>query len=66
MSKESTCTAELASSLSVSYREQQAKIARLKDETIRAIAKNSNEIALFKEEVSSRLRKLRDFVEEGG
>lgn len=52
--------------MSVSYREQQAKIARLKDETIRAIAKNSNEIALFKEEVSSRLRKLRDFVEEGG
>ncbi|KAI6133409.1 HEC/Ndc80p family-domain-containing protein [Pisolithus croceorrhizus] len=52
--------------LQFDYREQQAKIARLKDETIRAIAKNSNEIALFKEEVSSRLRKLRDFVEEGG
>jgi kinetochore protein NDC80 len=37
----------------------------LKDETIRAIAKNSNEIGLFKEEVSAQLRRLRDFVEEG-
>lgn len=48
-----------------SYREQLAKVARLKDETIRAIAKNSNEIGLFKEEVSAQLRHLRDFVEEG-
>jgi kinetochore protein NDC80 len=50
---------------SASYREQIAKVSRLKDETIRAIAKNSNEIGLFKEEVSAQLRRLRDFVEEG-
>lgn len=49
-----------------SFREQLAKVARLKDETIRAIAKNSNELGLFKEEVSAQLRQLRDFVEEGG
>ncbi|KAL4068416.1 HEC/Ndc80p family-domain-containing protein [Scleroderma yunnanense] len=49
-----------------SYREQQAKVSRLKEETIRAIAKNSNEIALFKEEVSAHLRQLREFVAEGG
>ncbi|KAG9318418.1 hypothetical protein JVU11DRAFT_509 [Chiua virens] len=52
--------------LQFDYREQVAKVARLKDETIRAIAKNSNEIGLFKEEISARLRHLRDFVEEGG
>ncbi|KAF8136293.1 HEC/Ndc80p family-domain-containing protein [Boletus edulis] len=52
--------------LQFDYREQLAKAARLKDETIRAIAKNSNEIGLFKEEVSQQLRHLRDFVEEGG
>lgn len=40
-------------------------MARLKDETIRAIAKNSNEIALFKEEVSAHLRQLKEFVAEG-
>ncbi|OAX41313.1 hypothetical protein K503DRAFT_863957 [Rhizopogon vinicolor AM-OR11-026] len=51
--------------LQFDYREQIAKVARLKDETIRAIAKNSNEIGLFKEEVSAQLRRLRDFVEEG-
>ncbi|KIK93506.1 hypothetical protein PAXRUDRAFT_828900 [Paxillus rubicundulus Ve08.2h10] len=52
--------------LQFDYREQVAKVARLKDETIRAIAKNSNEIGLFKEEVSAQLRHLREFVEEGG
>ncbi|KAF9227997.1 hypothetical protein BS17DRAFT_774616 [Gyrodon lividus] len=52
--------------LQFDYREQIAKVARLKDETIRAIAKNSNEIGLFKEEVSAQLRHLREFVEEGG
>lgn len=51
--------------LQFDYREQIAKVSRLKDETIRAIAKNSNEIGLFKEEVSAQLRRLRDFVEEG-
>ncbi|KAF9246586.1 HEC/Ndc80p family-domain-containing protein [Melanogaster broomeanus] len=49
--------------LQFDYREQIAKIARLKDETIRAIAKNSNEIGLFKEEVSAQLAHLREFVE---
>ncbi|KAG1756285.1 HEC/Ndc80p family-domain-containing protein [Suillus paluster] len=51
--------------LQFDYREQIAKVSRVKDETIRAIAKNSNEIGLFKEEVSAQLRRLRDFVEEG-
>ncbi|KAG8217454.1 HEC/Ndc80p family-domain-containing protein, partial [Butyriboletus roseoflavus] len=52
--------------LQFDYREQLAKVARLKDETIRAIAKNSNEIGLYKEEVSAQLRHLKNFVEEGG
>ncbi|KAH7930854.1 hypothetical protein BV22DRAFT_999891 [Leucogyrophana mollusca] len=52
--------------LQFNYREQIAKVARLKDDIIRAIAKNSNEIAMFKDEVSAQLRHLREFVEEGG
>ncbi|KAH7916015.1 HEC/Ndc80p family-domain-containing protein [Hygrophoropsis aurantiaca] len=52
--------------LQFNYREQVAKVGRLKDDTIRAIAKNSNEIAMFKDEVSAQLRHLREFVEEGG
>ncbi|KAH7889765.1 HEC/Ndc80p family-domain-containing protein [Phlebopus sp. FC_14] len=46
------------------YREQLAKVARLRDDTIRAIVKNSNEIGLFKAEVSAQLRHLREFVEQ--
>ncbi|EIW85247.1 hypothetical protein CONPUDRAFT_98128 [Coniophora puteana RWD-64-598 SS2] len=51
--------------LQFSYREQVTKVAKVKDETIRAIAKNSHDIALFKEEVSAQLRHLKEFVEEG-
>jgi len=49
--------------LQFDYQEQIAKVAWLKNETIRAIAKNSNEIGLFKEEVSAQLRRLREFLE---
>jgi kinetochore protein NDC80 len=48
--------------LGVSYQEQIAKVSRLKDETVRAIIKNSHEIAMFKEEVSRHLRELREFA----
>jgi len=47
------------------YREQIAKVSRLKEETVRAIIKNSHDIAIFKEEVSRHLRELRDFAEGG-
>ncbi|ESK97712.1 kinetochore protein ndc80 [Moniliophthora roreri MCA 2997] len=50
-------------SLRFDYREQVAKVARLKDETIRAIIKNSHEIAMFKAEVSKHLQDLREFAE---
>lgn len=46
-----------------SYREQVEKVNRLKDDTIRAIVKNGNDIAMFKEEVSRHLRDLREFAE---
>lgn len=39
------------------------KVSRLKEETVRAIIKNSHEIAMFKEEVSRHLGELRDFAE---
>jgi kinetochore protein NDC80 len=39
------------------------KVSRLKEETVRAIIKNSHEIAMFKEEVSRHLQELRDFAE---
>ena len=45
------------------YREQEEKVNRLREETVRAIIKNTNDIALFKEEVSRHLRELREFVE---
>ncbi|KAJ7600924.1 HEC/Ndc80p family-domain-containing protein [Mycena floridula] len=48
-----------------SYREQLEKVSRLKDETVRAIVKHSHDIAMFKEEVSSHLRELREFAELG-
>ncbi|EAU88162.2 hypothetical protein CC1G_03834 [Coprinopsis cinerea okayama7 len=49
--------------LEFDYREQIEKISRLKEETVRAILKNSHEIAMFKEEVSRHLRELREFAE---
>ncbi|KAF8892608.1 HEC/Ndc80p family-domain-containing protein [Infundibulicybe gibba] len=45
------------------YREQIEKVSRLKEETVRAIIKNSHDIAMFKEEVSRHLRELREFPE---
>lgn len=46
-----------------SFREQVDKVNRLRDETVRAIIKNSSEIVEFKEEVRRQLRNLRDFAE---
>jgi kinetochore protein NDC80 len=51
--------------LAIRYREQVEKVARLRDETVRAIVKNSTEIAMFKEEISRQLKSLRDFAESG-
>jgi kinetochore protein NDC80 len=45
------------------YREQVEKVTKLQDETARAILKNTNEIAMFKEEVSQQLQYLREFAE---
>jgi kinetochore protein NDC80 len=51
--------------LGIRYREQVEKVARLRDETVRAIVKNSTEIAVFKEEISQQLKALRNFAESG-
>lgn len=50
--------------LQFDYREQIEKVARLKEETVRAIMKNSNDICMFKQEVSRLLGDLRKFTEE--
>ena len=47
------------------YREQVEKVARLRDETVRAIVKSSTEIAMFKEGISQQLKTLRDIAEAG-
>jgi len=39
------------------------KVNKLKEDTVRAILKNSQDIALFKEEVSRHLQELRNFTE---
>ncbi|KAI0933915.1 hypothetical protein AcV5_005931 [Taiwanofungus camphoratus] len=49
--------------IQIAYREQIDKVNRLKDETMRAIIKNSSDIVMFKEEVSKQLKHLRDFAE---
>jgi kinetochore protein NDC80 len=41
------------------------KVARIKEETVRAIVKSSTELGLFKEEVSRHLKQLREFAEGG-
>lgn len=46
-----------------SYKEQVEKVLRLKEDTVRAILKNSQEIAMFKQEVSRHLQELRNFAE---
>ncbi|THH33880.1 hypothetical protein EUX98_g334 [Antrodiella citrinella] len=48
----------------IAYREQVDRVERLRDETVRAIIKNSSDIVTFKEEVSTQLKDLRDFAEE--
>jgi kinetochore protein NDC80 len=40
------------------------KVTRLRDDTVRAIIKNSHDIAVFKEEVSQQLKHVREFAEE--
>lgn len=45
------------------YKEQVAKVNRLRDDTVREIIKNSSDIVMFKEEVSKQLKNLRDFAE---
>ncbi|THG98588.1 hypothetical protein EW026_g3622 [Hermanssonia centrifuga] len=49
--------------LQIAYREQVDKVTRLRDETVRAIIKNSSDIVEFKEEVQRQLRNLRDYAE---
>jgi kinetochore protein NDC80 len=51
--------------LAIRYREQVEKVTRLRDETVRAIVKNSTEVAMFKEEISQQLKNLQDFAEAG-
>lgn len=49
--------------LQIAYKEQVAKVNRLRDDTVREIIKNSSDIVMFKEEVSKQLKHLRDFAE---
>ncbi|KAF9065278.1 HEC/Ndc80p family-domain-containing protein [Rhodocollybia butyracea] len=49
--------------LQFDYREQVERVNRLRDETVRAIIKNGTDIAEFKNEVSKRLRELRECAE---
>lgn len=45
------------------YREQVEKVNRLKEDTVRAVIKNSSEVVAFKDEMSKQLQYLRDFAE---
>ena len=45
------------------YHEQVDKVNRLKEETVRAVIKNSSDIVAFKDEVSVQLQYLKDFAE---
>ncbi|KAH9854040.1 HEC/Ndc80p family-domain-containing protein [Lenzites betulinus] len=49
--------------LQIAYREQVEKVNRLKEDTVRAVIKNSSDIVAFKDEVSKQLQHLRDFAE---
>ncbi|KAF8874629.1 HEC/Ndc80p family-domain-containing protein [Gymnopilus junonius] len=49
--------------LQFKYKEQVEKVSRLKEDLVRAILKNSQEMAVFKQEVSRHLQELRDFAE---
>ncbi|KAI0340605.1 hypothetical protein BDW22DRAFT_386897 [Trametopsis cervina] len=49
--------------LQIAYSEQVDKVNRIRDETVRAIIKNSSEVVMFKEEVSKQLKQVHDFAE---
>ncbi|KAJ8481219.1 hypothetical protein ONZ51_g6140 [Trametes cubensis] len=49
--------------LQIAYREQVEKVNRLKEDTVRAVIKNSSDIVAFKDEVSKQLQYLREFAE---
>ncbi|KAF8212460.1 HEC/Ndc80p family-domain-containing protein [Mycena galopus ATCC 62051] len=49
--------------LEFNYKEQVEKVSRLKDATVRAIIKNTHDIAMFKADVSRHLTDLRVFAE---
>ncbi|KAI0646849.1 HEC/Ndc80p family-domain-containing protein [Trametes meyenii] len=49
--------------LQIAYREQVDKVNRLKEDTVRAVIKNSSDIVAFKDEVSKQLQYLKDFAE---
>ena len=59
----SFCYCHLLTLTNRSYREQVEKVTRLRDDTVRAIIKNSHDIAVFKEEVSQQLKHVREFAE---
>ncbi|KAL0947142.1 hypothetical protein HGRIS_013270 [Hohenbuehelia grisea] len=50
--------------LQFNYREQIEKVSRLKEETVRAMMKNINDICMFKQEVSRHLTELQQFAAE--
>lgn len=47
-----------------SYQEQIEKTDRLREETVKAIVKSTNDMCVFKEQVSEHLSGLRKFAEE--
>ncbi|EIN07775.1 hypothetical protein PUNSTDRAFT_70409 [Punctularia strigosozonata HHB-11173 SS5] len=47
----------------IAYNEQVEKVAKLKDETLRAIVKSITEIALFRTQVSERLKEVKELAE---
>lgn len=47
-----------------SYQEQVEKTDRLREETVKAIVKSTNDMCVFKEQVSEHLSNLRQFAEE--
>ncbi|KAI0062236.1 hypothetical protein BV25DRAFT_1907618 [Artomyces pyxidatus] len=49
--------------LQIAHREQVDKVTRLRYDVVRAIVKNSSDIAMFKQNVSQRLKDLREFAE---
>ncbi|KAH9946289.1 HEC/Ndc80p family-domain-containing protein [Epithele typhae] len=56
-------TARWPTALQIAYREQIDKVNRLKEDTVRAVIKNSSDVVAFKDEVSKQLQYLKDFSE---